>query len=53
MTSFQMAIQENPAVVATDLAGTAEGSGHVVSGSRLGEYIAHFKGTHKYSGIMR
>jgi len=49
---FQLAIRENPAVVTTDWGGRAHDEGHVVSGSRLGEFIAHFKGRHKDSGIM-
>jgi hypothetical protein len=49
---FQLAIEENPAVMATDCGARADERGHVVSGSRLGDFIAHFKGSHKYSGIM-
>jgi len=49
---FQLALQENPDIVATDCGRSADKRGHVVSGSRLGEFIAHSKGTHKYSGIM-
>jgi hypothetical protein len=49
---LQMALQENSADVVTDWGRSADERGHVVSGSRLGEFIAHDKGTHKYSGIM-
>jgi hypothetical protein len=50
---FQLAIQENPEVGAIDWAGRADKGSHVVAKSRLGEFIAHFKGTHNFSGIMR
>ncbi len=49
---LQMALQENSGVVATDWGRSTDERGHVVSGSRLGEFIAHYKGAHKYSGIM-
>ncbi len=49
---FQLALRENSEVVATDWGRSADERGHVVPGSRLGEFIAHYKGIHKYSGIM-
>jgi hypothetical protein len=49
---FLLAIRQHPEVPVTDWGGETVGDGHVVSVSRLGQYIDHAKGLHRVTGIM-